>query len=96
MPDCPHDTIVLRIEDALLGSVVSCDAELLCGISPKAFPPGKPLTFSMLLADGELPLSGRCIGSKKRDDGSFELRVRLTNLRREARARIEQVFATRA
>lgn len=88
----PAITIALRIEESLLGHVLACDAETLRGISPKPFPPGRPLSLTMLLPDGELALSGRCIGSKRGDDGRFELRVRLTNLRREARERIEHAF----
>jgi hypothetical protein len=84
--------IKLRIEGSLLGSATACDTEVLVAISPKAFPPGKPLELVMILETEDLALSGRCIGSKKRDDAQFDLRVRLTNLRREAREKLVQAF----
>ncbi|HEX2679122.1 MAG TPA: hypothetical protein VHM19_20875 [Polyangiales bacterium] len=90
--------IKLRILDSprtLDGQAVSGNEETLQAISPKAFPPGKPLELVLLLDDAagtQVALSGRCIGSKKRDDGAFDLRVRLTNLRREAREQLLAAF----
>jgi hypothetical protein len=85
--------IPLRIEDELDGTATACDGHVLWATSPKAFPPGRPIELSLLPEDGELQLSVRAIGSKKRDDGSFELRVRLVNLRKEARLRLDALFS---
>lgn len=84
--------IALRIQGEVGGHVVSCGIEVLVAVSPKPFPPGKPLELALLLPDAEMPLHCRVIGSKKRDDGRFELRVRLTNLRRETREQLQALF----
>jgi hypothetical protein len=85
--------IEMRIEGELSGTAIACDGHVLRGSSPKAFPPGKPLLLELLPGAAPLPLATRVIGSKKRDDGSFELRVRLVNLRKEARARLNELFS---
>ena len=85
--------IPMRIEGELTGSATACDGNVLSAVSPKAFPPGRPIELLLLPESGELKLSARAIGSKKRDDGSFELRVRLVNLRRQARERLDALFS---
>ncbi len=88
----PKLEIPLRIEDTLAGSAVGCDGPTLSAISPKAFPPGRPLVLHLASAAGELRLETRTISSKKRDDGRFDLRVRFTNLRKEARTQLDALF----
>ncbi len=85
--------IEMRIEGELSGMASACDGHVLWGSSPRAFPPGKPLTLELLPGAAPLQLATRVIGSKRRDDGSFELRVRLVNLRKEARARLHELFS---
>ncbi len=85
--------ITARIEGTLLGTAVSCEGLLLTMLSPKAFPPGRPIELSLLLPEGELALAGRSIGSKKRDDGLFEVRLRLVNLRKDARQKLDACFS---
>jgi hypothetical protein len=68
-------------------------AELLTGdrlhvVSEVPFAPGSPVSCTAPLADGELDLEGRSQGSKRRDDGRFDVRLRLINLRRADRERL--------
>jgi hypothetical protein len=61
------------------------DGTLFTLLSPRAFAPGSPIRFLALLEDGERPLEGRVLGSKRVDDGRFEVRMRFVNLRRSDR-----------
>lgn len=88
-----HDIALQVLEGNLSGRAVAHDGELLAVVLPKAFPPGKPLELALALPDGSLPLTCRCIGSKLRADGQFDVRLRLTNLRREARDKLRAAFA---
>lgn len=91
--------IPAKIDDKHEATVTACDDKLLSAIAPVALPPGRPMQVMLRLPEQELVLVGRCIGSKKRDEGGFTVRMRLTNLRREMREAILRNFggeATRA
>ena len=60
------------------------------------YPPGRPLNFTVTLPSGALALQAKAQGSKRREDGQFEVRVKLTSLRREARETLTQAFAAAA
>ncbi|MCZ7687520.1 MAG: hypothetical protein M5U28_55795 [Sandaracinaceae bacterium] len=60
-------------------------------VLPRAFAPGAPLALTLELEDGALELTGKTIGSKRREDGRFDVRARLISLRREDRARLEAI-----
>lgn len=61
------------------GEDLSCSSE-------RPFAPGQPVAVELTLADGSpLSLSGKCRGSKRRDDGRFDVRLRLVSLRRAER-----------
>jgi hypothetical protein len=85
--------IAAKIDDTHDAVVLVCDDKLLTVLAQVAFPPGRPMQVSLALPDGPLVLVARCIGSKKRDDGSFTVRMRLTNLRREMREAILRTFS---
>jgi hypothetical protein len=74
------------------GELVSHDGDRASLVSPTAFAPGQPLTFDALLDDGPLALEARTLGSKKREDGRFDVRVRLINLSRDRRERLARAF----
>jgi hypothetical protein len=61
-------------------------------VCERAHPPGQPLSLALQLPEGELALQGKSAGSKRRDDGGFDLRLKLNSLRREHRAALEQHF----
>lgn len=83
----------LRIGAELHGAALSCGPEVLVFLSPKAFPPGQPLTLT-LFPDGDdaVELQARCIGSKLQQDQRFEVRARLINLNRRAREQLNLAF----
>jgi hypothetical protein len=83
----------VSIDGGLPGAITNL-AELIVTLSsPKPFPPGQPLGFT--LRDSGLRLQARSIGSKRSTSGEhFELRVRLINLNREAREALAQAWAS--
>lgn len=83
----------LRIGAELLGAAVGCGPEVLTFLSPKAFPPGQPLTLTLCPdADNALELQARTIGSKLQPDQRYEVRARLINLSRGARQQLSAAF----
>lgn len=61
--------------------------------SPKAFAPGSPISFEAASEEPKRAFEGRTIGSKRIDEATFEVRLRLVNLRREDRLFLEQRIA---
>ena len=53
--------------------------------SPLAFPPGAPVAFTAWLEQGPTRLEGRSLGSKRRADGRFQVRMRFVNLTKRDR-----------
>ena len=82
----------VEFEDAARGDVVGYDKHVLSARVERAYPPGRPVTFTVAFATEQVPLSGRSIGSKRNAAGSFDVRIRLTNLTRDARLRLESHF----
>ena len=54
-------------------------------VVPMPLAPGQPARFAV---EG-LDLEGRSLGSRKREDGRFQVRIRLVSLRREQRLALE-------
>jgi hypothetical protein len=65
--------------------------ECVCGF---ALAPGQPFAAACDAGDGVVELRGKAASSKRRDDGSFDVRVRLHSLRKEDRQWLEQTFAS--
>jgi hypothetical protein len=79
------------------GEATMLEGEVLYAIAPRAYAPGSRVTFSAEVADGTIAIEGKAVYSKKREDGRFDLRMRLFNVRREDRERIAAaIAATRA
>lgn len=74
------------LESGERGALVSFDGAVLLLRSPKAFAPGSPIGFRTNAADEPRGFEGRTIGSKRVDEGVFEVRLRPINLRRADRA----------
>jgi hypothetical protein len=86
--------IPLYIGDQLEARAISCEAGRLHFVAPKSFPPGQPLALSLQpSAAARLPLAARCLGSKRRDDGHFDVAARLINLDRATREALVEAFA---
>ncbi len=63
---------------------VTLKNDLMEVIAEQPCAPGTPITLEL----GELSLQAKSRGSKKRDDGRFDLKVRLISLRRDERERL--------
>lgn len=70
------------------GEATRLEGEVLHLILARAFAPGAPVAFAATFAGERVALTGKSIGSKRREDGRFDVRLRMTNLRREDRARL--------
>ncbi len=78
----------VRVEGGGEGQALSVAGEVITLTLPRAFAPGAPFRGAVLLEEREIALEGRTVGSRKTPDGTFEVRVRLVNLRREDRLRL--------
>jgi hypothetical protein len=83
----------VRYADGAEGRAVGYANLWLDLIAPRPFAPGQPLSFALQFGEQALSLAGKSHGARAREDGHFAVRVRLTNLRREARLALEQAFA---
>lgn len=77
-------------EDA--GEAVRFEGEVLSLILPRAFAPGAPIVFVTELDGESVELGGKTVGSKRREDERFDVRVRMTNLRRTHRERLREAL----
>jgi len=84
--------VKIRLEGGEEGEATSFDGGTLTLLSPRAFAPGAPIQFSSL-GEPERSFEGRTLGSKRMDDGRFEVRLRLVNLRRSDRELLTREFA---
>jgi hypothetical protein len=62
------------------------DGSHLTFVSPRAFAPGAPIRFTARTDSAVRSFEGRAIGSKRVDEGRFEVRMRFVNLRRNDRS----------
>lgn len=81
------------VEQGGRGEAQSVAGEVMHLVIDRPYAPGAPIALAVALraaaADTrELVLRAKTIGSKRRDDGRFDVRVRLVSLRREDRARL--------
>jgi hypothetical protein len=67
--------------------------DVLSLICPSAFAPGQPVELEAQTEGGEtIKLIGKSGGSKKREDGAFDVKLRLHSLRREQRTWLDAVW----
>ena len=86
----------LRLESGEDAEARAFDGSQFTLWSPRAFAPGSPVRFLAWFEEGERPLEGRALGSKRVDGHQFEVRVRFVNLRRDDRQRLlEQLESQR-
>lgn len=70
------------------GEAISFAGEVMHLVLERAFAPGAPLSLELAHPSGSMSLTGKTIGSKRREDGRFDVRLRLVSLRREDRAKL--------
>jgi hypothetical protein len=78
----------LELPSGERGEALKLEGEVLHVVLPRAFAPGAPFRMRVLLADGPVDVDGKTIGSKRREDGRFDVRARLVSLRRTDRERL--------
>jgi hypothetical protein len=79
----------VRFGDGSEGHAVAFERTIMHAVGDNAYAPGRPLELTLRLEGEAVEVRGKAIGSKKRDDGRFDLRIRLIDLRRDDRARLE-------
>ncbi|MDH5676873.1 MAG: PilZ domain-containing protein [Myxococcales bacterium] len=75
--------------DGERGFAESYKSGMLVAVGPRAYAPGQPLEMQLSGEGLELQLQGKSVGSRRREDGDFEVRIRVLNLRREQRQALE-------
>ena len=76
----------VRLADGTAARAVGFAGEVMHLVAERAYPPGRPLEFALqAAAETTLALQGKAAGSKLREDGRFDLKVKLHTVRREDR-----------
>lgn len=78
----------VRVAEGGQGEAIAVAGEVMHIVLERAYAPGAPLTLELDHASGTLALRGKTIGSKRREDGRFDVRLRLVSLRREDREKL--------
>jgi len=82
-----------ELGDGSSATAVGFAAERLTLIVDRAYPPGRPLSPVLTLPGATVPLQGKTISSKRREDARFDVHLKLTSLRREQREALSHAFA---
>jgi hypothetical protein len=83
----------LTLSDGERGRALSYAGGVLRMVCERAHPPGQPLSLTLLAGGGELALQGKSARSKRREDGAFDVELKLVSLRRDQRAALERLFS---
>jgi hypothetical protein len=94
-PDQPAPRLAVVVRDHGEAHAVAFAGEVLELICDRAHPPGRPLALTIALPDAALALNGKTIGSKRRPDGAFDVRLRMSSVRREQRSALERALGAR-
>jgi len=73
-----------------VGEATRLDGERLDFVSPTPFAPGQPIRMTATIGGGTFGIEGRSMGSKRREDGRFDVRLRLMST---GRGRLERLAA---
>jgi hypothetical protein len=88
--------VALRIGSDETGMALGWDGSTLQLTAAKAHPPGQPLELVLWPERANpLKLGARSLGSRRRSDDAFDVRVRLVNLSRESREQLAQALGPR-
>jgi hypothetical protein len=80
--------LAIAFGDGSDGYVASFEGTVLLAVGERAYAPGRPLELVLKLDGGDARVRAKAIGSKRREDGAFDVRVRLVDLRKDDRARL--------
>jgi len=83
----------LTLSDGERGHAIAYAGGILHVVCERAHPPGQPLSLTLATPDGELALAGKSARSKRREDGTFDLQLKLVSLRRDQRIALEELFS---
>jgi len=74
------------------GAVTALEGDRLVLVGQGAYAPGAPLTLEVSCGEDIRLIEGKSLGSKRLDDETFHLRVRIHNIRREDRAWLQEIL----
>jgi hypothetical protein len=82
----------ITLEGGGAGELSRVDGEVLHAVLDRPLAPGTPVRLRVEAEDGAvIPIQGKTVRSQKREDGHFDVRMRLINLRREHRDRLRLI-----
>lgn len=74
-----------RSSTPLEGALVALDGEFVTGVFPRAFAPGAPFTVRLSLSETPVGFTAKAVGSKRRTEGDFAVRMRMLDVRKSVR-----------
>jgi len=75
------------------GEALSFDGtETLALVAPRAFAPGTPIEMRFRVGESAHTIRGKARGSRRRDDGRYDVQARLISLRREQRLALRRAL----
>jgi hypothetical protein len=77
--------VEIELDGGEKAEVCTFEGHILTFLSPRAFASGAPIGFAVVVGDHRRAFEGRCVSARRVEDGRFKVRVRLVNLRRDAR-----------
>ena len=92
---CAGGDVQATFEDGGDCTLTAFDGKFLSLRCDRAFAPGQPIALLVELAGAPHRIDARSLGSKKNDDGAFDVRVRPVNLRRETREALSEALPQR-
>lgn len=81
----------VTVDGGASGEAVAMAGEILSLVLDKAFAPGQPLRFTVAMGGRTEQLAAKALGSKRRSDDRFDVRVRLVNLRKTVREALAEL-----
>ncbi len=78
-------SLAATTSDGLAVQLLSFDGKQCLLVGARAYAPGNPMRLRVERPQGSLALEVKSIGSRKREDGTFEIRARITTIPAEVR-----------
>lgn len=84
-------SVPATLPDGSPGEAVAFQGETLHAVLPRAFAPGAPVQLALAFPSGSTTVRGKTQHSKRRQDGRFDVHMRVLDLRRDDRQRLESL-----